>query len=76
MFLSPIQHFFVLSLNTCSIFFASINSFVKKVKMGKRVEKAMKEKLAASSTSQDAEDDANKTPGQWDINKDDHQQFH
>lgn len=30
--------------------------------MGKRVEKAMKEKLAASSTSQDAEDDANKTP--------------
>ena len=31
--------------------------------MGKRVEKAMKEKLAASSASQDAEDDANKTPG-------------
>ncbi|XP_070537380.1 leucine-rich repeat-containing protein 71-like isoform X9 [Ptychodera flava] len=37
-------------------------SFVKKVKMGKRMEKALKEKAAASSTSQDAADDESKTP--------------
>ncbi|XP_077993452.1 leucine-rich repeat-containing protein 71-like isoform X4 [Glandiceps talaboti] len=36
--------------------------FVKKVKMGKRMEKALKEKAAASSTSQDAGDDESKTP--------------